>query len=189
MQTVSTDYSRPGSSGVRDTGSIWINSINSEYQCNRRALCGNWIGKDMRRRRYLGVVGSVIGSASVAGCAGLVPLGTESESQEYPGGTLTVENTGETAVNVSVAVRSDGYNTSLDSSVSGGETLLRREFVTAERGDVVTLAALLGNEGDSVEFEFLPAGGESEDSPPEVARLTFENAVEASATWTATRGK
>ena len=143
----------------------------------------------MRRRRYLGVIGSVLGSASVAGCTGLVPLGGENESPEYPGGTLIIENTGRAAVNVSVTTSSNGYDASLDASVSSEETLLRREFVTAERGDVVTLAALLGNEGEPVEFEFLPAGGEREDSPPEVARLTFENSVEASATWSATSGK
>ena len=143
----------------------------------------------MRRRQYLVTIGFVLGSTSVTGCTGLIPLGKESASPEFPGGTLIIENTGSTAVDVSVTVRTDGYDTSLDVSVSGGKTLLRREFVTAEKGDIVTLAALLGNDGDPIEFEFLPAGGESEDAPPEVARLTFENAVEASATWTATREK
>jgi hypothetical protein len=79
------------------------------------------------------------------------------------------------------------YDASLDTSVTGGETLTRREFVTAESGDVVTLVAQLGSEGDPIEFQFLPAGGDG-DSPPEVARLTFENAVEANATWTAISG-
>jgi hypothetical protein len=143
----------------------------------------------MRRRRYLGAIGSVLGSASVGGCAGLVPLGNESERPEYPGGTLIVENTGAVARDVSVTVSPDAYGSSLDATVSGGETLLRRERVSAEQGDVVTLAALLGNDGDSVEFEFLPAGGDGADSPPEVARLTFENAVEAGATWSATKGR
>jgi hypothetical protein len=154
----------------------------------RRHFLGDWIDKNMRRRRYLGMIGSVLGSASVAGCAGLVPLGDGNGAPEYPGGTLIIENTGETAVTVSVTVTPNKYDSSLETSVSGGETLIEREFVTAERGDVVTLAALLGDEGDPVEFEFLPAGGEGEDTPPEVARLTFENAVEASVTWSATGG-
>lgn len=166
-----------------------IRSADSEYQRNGRHFFGDWIVEDMRRRRYLGAIGSVFGSASVAGCTGFVPLGNGSERPEYPGGTLIIENMDETVVNVSVTVTPDEYDSSLDSSVSGGETLIKREFVTAERGDVVTLAALLGNEGDPVTFEFLPAGGDSEDTPPEVARLTFENAVEASATWSATSGK
>jgi hypothetical protein len=76
----------------------------------------------------------------------------------------------------------------LGATVSGGETLIRREFVTAEPGDVVTLTALLGSERNRVDFQFLPAGGADGDAPPEVACLTFENAVEASATWSATGG-
>jgi hypothetical protein len=161
----------------------------TQHQYIRRHFFGDWIDKDMRRRRYLGVLGSVLGSASVAGCAGLVPLGNGNGAPEYPGGTLIIENTGETAVTVSVTVSPDEYDSSLETAVSGGETFTEREFVTAERGDIVTLAALLGDEGDPVEFEFLPASGEGEDTPPEVARFTFENAVEASATWSAIRGK
>ena len=141
----------------------------------------------MDRRQYVGAMAAVLGSASVAGCAGLLPVGDNSESSEHPGGTLIVENNGEAAVNVSVTVTPDGYDASLDASVAGGETLVRREFVTAESGDIVTLAARLGGEGEPIEFQYLPAGGNG-DSPPEVARLAFENAVEASATWTATRG-
>ena len=142
----------------------------------------------MERRQYVGAIASIFGSMSVAGCTGLLPLGDASENPEYPGGTLLVENTGETAVTVSVTVTSDEYDASLNASVAGGETLTRRKFVTAESGDVVTLAAQLGNEGDLIEFQFLPAGGDG-DSSPEVARLTFENAVEASATWTAISGR
>ena len=143
----------------------------------------------MRRRRYLGTVSAVFGSASVAGCTGLVPFGTESERPEYPGGTLIIRNTGKTTVNVSVTVSPDEHDASLDTPVSSGETLIRREFVTAEAGDIVTVAALLGREGEPIDFQFLPAGGEDGDAPPEVARLTFKNAVEASATWSATGGK
>jgi hypothetical protein len=143
----------------------------------------------MNRRRYLGTISAVLGSTSVTGCTGLVPLGNESESPEYQGGTLIIENTGEGVVNVSVTVSPDEFGTSLDVSVSGGETLIRREFVTAERGDVATLAAILGSKGNPIKFQFLPAGGEGEDSPPEIARLTVKNAVEASATWSATSGK
>jgi hypothetical protein len=141
----------------------------------------------MHRRQYVGAMTAVLGSTSVAGCTGLLPSWNESESPEYPGGTLVVENTGEMAVNVSVTVTTDGYDASLDASVAGGETLVRREFVTAESGDIVTLAARLGSEGEPIQFQYLPAGGDG-DSPPEVARLSFKNAVEASTTWTAIPG-
>lgn len=141
----------------------------------------------MDRRQYIGAITAALGSTSVAGCAGLLPFGNESGTPEYPGGTVLVENMGETAVNVSVTVTQAKYDASIDASVSAGETLTRREFVTADPGDVVTLTAQLGSEGGPTEFQFLPAGGDG-DSPPEVARLTFENAVEAGATWTAVGG-
>ena len=141
----------------------------------------------MHRRRFLGAISGVLGSAILAGCTGLVPLGNESESPEYPGGTLLIENTGTTDVTVSVTADPAKHDASLDTSVAGGETLVRREFVSAESGDVVTLTAQLGSDGEPVEFQFLPAGGDG-GTPPEVARLTFENAVEANATWTASGG-
>lgn len=78
------------------------------------------------------------------------------------------ENTGDNAVPVSVETRLDQYTAPLDTSVSGGETIVRRELVTAEQGDVVTLIARLGSTGDDIRFQFLLAGG-SEDPPPEVA--------------------
>jgi hypothetical protein len=93
---------------------------------------------------------------------------------------------GDSPVRVSVSTKLDQYDASLDTEVAGGETVVRREFVTADEGDIVTLEAQLGNTGELLRFQFLPAGGE--DSPPEVAQLKFENAVEASATWTATSG-
>ncbi|WP_390293438.1 hypothetical protein [Haloarchaeobius litoreus] len=88
---------------------------------------------------------------------------------------------------VSIQTKSDQYDAALDAEVAAGETAVRREFVTADRGDIVTLEARLGETGDRLRFQFLPAGG-GDDSPPEVAQLTFENAVEVSATWTATNG-
>jgi hypothetical protein len=100
---------------------------------------------------------------------------------------VVVENTGDAPVEVSVETKPDEYDASLDTEVSGGETIVRREFVTAEQNDIVSLRALLGETGDRISFQFLPAGSR-DNSPPEVARLTFENPVEASATWTATRG-
>jgi hypothetical protein len=138
----------------------------------------------MQRRGYLRAVGGCIGAMSVSGCAESLPGGNQ--DPEYPGGTLVVENTGDAPVRVSVNTKLERYDATVDTDVSGGESLVRREFVTANQGDIVTLAAQLGETGDRIRFQFLPAGGEG--SPPEVARLTFENAVEASATWTATSG-
>lgn len=139
----------------------------------------------MDRRRYLYALGGCLGAASLSGCTGIVD---EDPNPAYPGGTIVLENTGNNSVPVSVATKLGQYTASLDTSVAGGETVVRREFVTAEQGDIVTLIAQLGQTGDEIRFQFLPAGG-GDDAPPEVARLTFENAVEAGATWTATSGR
>lgn len=139
----------------------------------------------MQRRRYLRAVGGCFGALSLSGCTEMLPGGEQ--GPEYPGGTLIAENTGDSAVRVSIQTKSDQYDAALDAEVAAGETAVRREFVTADRGDIVTLEARLGETGDRLRFQFLPAGG-GDDSPPEVAQLTFENAVEASATWTATNG-
>jgi hypothetical protein len=112
----------------------------------------------------------------------------EDPNPAYPGGTIVLENTGNNSVPVSEASKLGQYTVSLDTSVAGGETVVRREFVTAEQGDIVTLIAQLGQTGGEIRFQFLPAGGGGE-ARPEVACLTFENAVEAGATWTATSGR
>jgi hypothetical protein len=139
----------------------------------------------MERRRYLCAIGGCLGAPSVSGCIGSLP--GSNQEPEYPGGTLVVENTGNNAVPVSVETKLDQYDASLDTEVAAETTVVRREFVTANQGEIITLVAQLGSTGDEIRFQFLPAGGE--DAPPEVAQLTFENAVEASATWTATSGK
>lgn len=138
------------------------------------------------RRRYLATLGSCLGIASLSGCAGILPTGGDA-GPDHPGGTVVVENAGDASIAVSVWVVEDGVDAAIDATVSGGETLVRREFVTADEGEVVTLAARLGDGGNPTTFRFLPAGSE-DGTPPEVARLTVENAVEASARWTATRG-
>ena len=138
----------------------------------------------MQRRKCLRATVGCFGMVSLSGCSGILSGGNA--EPEYPGGTLIAENTGDNPVRVSVNTKLDEYDGSLDAEVAGGETVIRREFVTAESGDIVTLEARLGETGELMRFQFLPAGGE--DSPPEVAQLTFENAVEASATWTATSG-
>jgi|AntDeeMetagen192_2_1112575.scaffolds.fasta_scaffold01739_6 hypothetical protein len=139
----------------------------------------------MQRRQYIHVTMGCCGIVSLAGCSRILP--DNNQGPEYPGGTLIVENTGDNPVRVSVNTKLEQYDSSLDTEVGGGETVVRREFVTADEGDIVTLETQLGETGDLIRFQFLPAGGEK-DSPPEVAQLTFENAVEASATWTATSG-
>ncbi len=138
----------------------------------------------MERRQCLRATVACFSIVSLSGCAGFLP--GDNQDPEYPGGTLVVENTGDSPVRVSVNTKLDRYDGSLDTEVAGGETVVRREFVTAESGDIVTLEAQLGETGELIRFQFLPAGGE--DSPPEVAQLTFKNAVKASAAWTATSG-
>lgn len=139
----------------------------------------------MQRRQYLRTVGACSSMLSLAGCTEVLPSGNG--NPEYPGGTLVVENIGDNPVRVSINTKLDQFDAALDTEVAGGETVVRREFVTVEPGDIVTLEALLGETGEHIRFQFLPAGG-GKDTPPEVAHLTFETAVEASATWTATRG-
>lgn len=140
----------------------------------------------MNRRTYLTALGGFSGIASLSGCVGMLPTGTD-EGPEYPGGTLVIENTGETPVDVSVSVVEGQLSASLDTTVSAEETIVERGFVTTSEGDVVTLTAQMGAKGEPTSFEFLPAGGE-DTAPPEVARLSVENAVEESATWTAIEG-
>lgn len=137
----------------------------------------------MQRRRYLTTVATGL-AGGVAGCVDRLPGGENEPS--YPGGTLVVENAGDASVRVTVTATPDAFEATLDTDVAGGATVVRRAFVTGDPGDIATLEARLGETGDPISFQFLPAG--SDDAPPEVARLTFENAVEASATWTATRG-
>lgn len=138
----------------------------------------------MQRRQCLRAIVGCFGMVSLTGCSGIIRSG--SQDPAYPGGTLVVKNTGDSPVRVSVNTKSDQFDGTLDTEIAGGETVIRREFVSAESGDIVTFEARLGETGELIRFQFLPAGGE--DSPPEVAQLTFENAVEASATWTATSG-
>ncbi|TKX54870.1 hypothetical protein EXE44_16705 [Halorubrum sp. SS7] len=138
----------------------------------------------MERRRFLRGIGGCLAAVSLAGCTGAFADGDR--SSDYPGGTLVITNTGDGPVPVSIRTKLDEYDASLDTVVAGGETVVRREFVSARRGDIVSLEALLGETGERLSFQFLPEG--SGDSPPEVAELTFENAVEASASWTATGG-
>ena len=137
------------------------------------------------RRRFLETVGSVFGIASVSGCLGI--LANERTDPAYPGGTVVVENTIERSLTVSITVVENGYDATLETTMSGGGTRVRREFVSADAGDVITLAARLGDDDDPTAFEFFPAGGEN-NARPEVAQLTIQNAVEARAVWTARRG-
>jgi len=138
----------------------------------------------MQRRQLLRGVGGCLAVVSLGGCTGAFPSGDQ--NPDYPGGTLVVKNTGDNSVPVSVRTKLDKYDGSLDTAVAGGEMIVRREFVSARQGDIITLKALLGETGERLSFQFLPEGSDA--YPPEVAELTFENAVEASASWTATGG-
>ena len=138
----------------------------------------------MHRRRLLEGIGGCLAAVSLAGCAGVIPGGEQ--EREYPGGTLIIENTGDNSVQVSIRTKLEQYDASLETDVAGRETVVQEEFVTAEQNDIVTLEAVLGETGDPISFQFLPEG--SDENPPEVAELTVKNAVEASASWSATSG-
>jgi len=138
------------------------------------------------RRQFLATVESTGSIASVSGCLGV--LSASETDPRYPGGTVVIENNGDQSLAVSITVVEDTYDATIETSVSGGETHVRREFVDADAGEIVTLSARLGDSGDPTTFELLPAGGEN-NARPEIARLTVQNAVEASAQWTAERGE
>lgn len=141
----------------------------------------------MRRRQYLAVCSGSLGMVSLSGCTGLLSTGN-GDTPEYPGGTLVIENTGDNDLDVSVSVVEAEFSAALDKTVPTGKTVIERDFVTASEGDIVTLGAQIGDDGDPTTFEFLPASG-ADDAPPEVARLTIQNTVEESASWTATEGR
>ncbi|WP_136688003.1 hypothetical protein [Halorhabdus amylolytica] len=69
-----------------------------------------------------------------------------------------IENVAKRSLAVSITVVEDGYDATLETDVSGGETYVRREFVAADPGDIVTLAARFGESGDPATFEFSPTG-------------------------------
>lgn len=140
----------------------------------------------MHRRRFLTATTGCTALLSLSGCAGILPA-TNAENPDFPGGTLVIENTGDSPLDVTISVAEDRFSATLDATVPAGETVVERRFVTASEGDIATLTARIGADGEPTTFEFLPAGG-TNDSPPEVARLSIENAVEESATWTAVAG-
>jgi hypothetical protein len=127
----------------------------------------------VHRRQFLAGLGT--GSLlAAAGCSG---------DPDRPGGTLVVENRYDRAV--SVTVTATGRSARFERSVDAGGTAVDPAFVAADPGEVVTLAARIGDEATPAPatFEFLPGGGDG--TPPELARLTVQNPVEAAATWTA----
>lgn len=129
----------------------------------------------MNRRRFLaggvGVSGTILGGCSF-------PRGDS--APEYPGGTLWLYNSYRSDVKVTVTTVDHTPKATAETIVPAGETLIRREFVTAEPGESATLASRV-NDGDHLTFEFLPAG--TDDATPEYARLNIETPVSAS--WSA----
>lgn len=140
----------------------------------------------MRRRRHLAGLGTV-GLAATAGCLGLLPTPDRDAEPALPGGTLVVDNEAETAV--PVRVTTPGGTAVLDRSVPAGGSVVRERFVTAATGETRTLRARVGDATAPLTFRFLPAGGSSEDVPPEVASLTLTGPTRAAATWTASPGR
>lgn len=139
----------------------------------------------MNRRQFL-TLGASGGVLSITGCIGF-PMGDS--TPEYPGGTLLVSNTSRSELSVTITTVDYSPPMTLETTIPSGELVILREFVSTSPGTVVTLAARIGDEGEPKEFEFLPnGGGDESDAPPEYARLTIQNAVEESATWTAREG-
>ncbi|MFT4920843.1 MAG: hypothetical protein ACI8XM_000034 [Haloarculaceae archaeon] len=136
----------------------------------------------MHRRRFLTAVGGTT-AVAVSGCLSF-PRGDS--APEYPRGSLYVYNTSQSSITVAVETVDHDPPASVETTVTAGEHIVEREFVTADPGTTVTLAARIGETGETT-FEFLPAGDDSGDSP-EYARLTIRNAVEESAEWSARKG-
>lgn len=137
--------------------------------------------RGVRRRAVLGGVAAIV----VSGCLGVLP-DSEQGGPQYPGGTVVVEHTGSTPAQVTVRMTDPDQRVVVDTTVDPGTTVVRRRAVTVSTGTVVTLAADLGDGGDPISFEFLPSGTTT--APPEVAVLTIQSDVTASAEWTATAG-
>jgi hypothetical protein len=88
------------------------------------------------------------------GCLGAPSLpGTQESSGRYSstrvsGGTLVVEDTEDNTVPVSVETKSTRDDASVETEVAAGTAVVRREFLTANRGDrgkVVTPVARFGS--------------------------------------------
>lgn len=112
----------------------------------------------------------------LAGCN--FPRG--SSAPEYPGGTLWIYNSYRSDVEIVATTVNHAPEASVETTVPAGESLIRREFVTAESGEAVTLAAHVDG-GDRLTIEFLPAG--TSDASAEYARLDINTPVSAS--WSA----
>lgn len=120
----------------------------------------------MNRRRFLsGSMG--LGATMLDGCN--FPRGDS--APEYPGGTLWIYNSYRSDVEVAVRTVHRSPERAIETTVPASETLIRREFVTADPGEIVTLAARVAD-NDRHAFTFLPAG--SDDAGPEYARLDIE---------------
>lgn len=129
----------------------------------------------MNRRHFLASSGG-LAATMLAGCS--FPRGDS--APEYPGGTLWIHNSYRSNIEIAVTTVDHVPEASVETTVPAGETLIRREFATAESGEGVTLAASVDG-GDRLTFEFLPAG--TGDATPEYARLDIETPVSAS--WSA----
>lgn len=129
----------------------------------------------MNRRRFLAGGGGICASM-LGGCSSL----RGDSAPEYPGGTLWIYNSYRSDVEVAVTTIDHTPKATAETTVPAGETLIRREFVTAEPGESVTLAARV-NDGDRLTFAFLPGG--TDDATPEYARLDIATPVSAS--WSA----
>ncbi|NHN42749.1 hypothetical protein G9C85_14075 [Halorubellus sp. JP-L1] len=139
----------------------------------------------MNRRRFVATASSVAVLAT-SGCSRLSP---SNSAPEHPGGSIYLSNTARSELTVTVSTVDYEPAKSLETTVPSGEHVVQPEFVSAAPGAAVTVAARIGDDGDRLPFEFLPAGGgDGSDAPPEYARLSIRNAVEASAEWTARPG-
>lgn len=125
------------------------------------------------RRQFLAAVGASAAVAT-AGCTG--PFGQRNDSvpgPEYPPGTLWVYNTTKSAISVTVETAEHSPAAAVEMTVPSGETAIRREFVSASPGTMVTLRARVASFAeDWLSFSFAPGGSASGDgTPPQYARL------------------
>lgn len=107
----------------------------------------------------------------------------DDSASEYLGWALMINNSYHSALKIAVKTAHRSLETAVETTVPAGETLLRREFVAAEPGEIVTLAARVkGN--DRYAFTSLSAG--SGDAAPEYAHLNIKTPV--SVRWSARPG-
>jgi hypothetical protein len=137
----------------------------------------------MNRRRFLTTLGATAALVSTGGCV----MGDSIPGPNYPGGTLSLYNTAESDLSVTVTAVEYSPATTLEVELPAGSTETYREFVSASPGTAVTLRARAETSEGWTRFSFLPSGGDESDTPPQYVQLDILG-VGGGLDWSASDG-